>query len=106
MTRVISMQRSIALEDVVVAAQGQVAADVGGEVVILNLERGEYFGLNAVGSRIWELIREPRAVLEVRDQLLLEYVDVDSERCTADLLAVLNEMLEASLVERRNGYHA
>ena len=95
----IGTPRRITESDTVVAAKGQVAADVGGEVVILSLASGEYFSLNEVGSRIWELIAQPRRVADVRDQLLEEYSEVDRERCTADLLAVLSEMHGAALVE-------
>jgi hypothetical protein len=76
-----------------------VAADIGGELVILNVPRGEYFGLNLVGARIWELIEEPRRVADVRDQLLLEYEAVDAERCTEDVLALLHDMHAAGLIE-------
>ncbi|HEU5209567.1 MAG TPA: PqqD family peptide modification chaperone [Longimicrobiales bacterium] len=96
-----STTRAISLDDTVAAAQGQIAADVGGELVILNVATGEYYGLNAVGARIWELIGEPTPVADVLDELLREYTDVDRERCTADLLALLNDLHAASLVEMR-----
>lgn len=95
----ISMTRLITLQDTVVAAKGQVSADIGGELVLLNMASGEYFGLNAVGSRVWELIAEPVTVSDIRDHLLREYADVDAERCTMDLLALLNDMHEASLID-------
>lgn len=91
--------RTVELEDTVVAARNQVAAEVGGEIVILNVTSGEYFALSAVGARIWALIEQPRCVRDVRDQLLREYVDVDEERCTDDLLALLREMYSEELLE-------
>jgi hypothetical protein len=94
-----SATRTITLDDTVTVAPDQVAADVGGELVILNVATGEYFGLDGVGSRIWALIEAPRRVEEVRDKLLLEYEDVEPERCTADLLALLQEMHDAALIE-------
>ena len=33
--------------------------DLDGEKVMMNLERGEYFMMNEVGSRIWEIISKP-----------------------------------------------
>ena len=32
--------------------------DVGGEAVLLNLETGQYYGLDEVGTRMWSLLAE------------------------------------------------
>ena len=75
----------------------QVWQDLGGEYVILNLEAGVYYGLDDVGSRVWELIHSPATVEEIRDTLVAEY-DVDPVRCEHDLLRLLQEMFSAGLV--------
>jgi hypothetical protein len=46
---------------IVVATKDQVSSDLGGEVAILDLKAGVYYGLDTVGARIWNLIQEPRA---------------------------------------------
>ena len=85
----------------VVAAKDQVSSDLGGEVAILDLKAGVYYGLDAVGARIWSLIQEPRTVNEIRDILLEEY-DVEPERCERDLLALLRRLADEGLVEVRS----
>ena len=85
----------------VVAAKDQVSSDLGGEVAILDLKAGVYYGLDAVGARIWSLIEEPRTVNEIRDILLEEY-DVEPERCERDLLVLLRRLADEGLVEVRN----
>jgi hypothetical protein len=85
----------------VVAAKDQVSSDLGGEVAILDLKAGVYYGLDAVGARIWSLIEEPRTVNEIRDILLEEY-DVEPERCERDLLALLRRLADEGLVEVRS----
>ena len=32
---------------------------IGDEIVLLTIESGKYFKIDAVGSRIWEIIKEP-----------------------------------------------
>jgi hypothetical protein len=86
---------------IVVAAKDQVSSDLGGEVAILDLKAGVYYGLDAVGVRIWSLIQEPRSVNEIRDILLEEY-EVEPERCERDLLGLLRRLAEEGLVEVRN----
>jgi hypothetical protein len=82
----------------VVAAKNQVSSDLGGEVAILDLKAGVYYGLDAVGARIWSLIQEPRTVNEIRDILLEEY-EVEPERCERDLLALLQKLADEGLIE-------
>jgi len=85
-------------DPVVVAARQQISCDLADEVAILNLESGVYYGLDAMGALIWNLIQQPRTMGAIRDALLDEY-DVDPERCEGDLRAFLTEMASAGLVE-------
>ena len=39
--------------------------DVSGEVVLLNLQSGVYYGLDPVGSRMWQLLMEQRPLDDV-----------------------------------------
>jgi hypothetical protein len=93
------MQTAITLGTTVVACKDHVSADLAEEVVILSLKDGEYYGLNAVGAKIWSLIQAPQKVHKVRDQLIAEYTDVDPERCTRETLALLEQLAGAGLVE-------
>jgi hypothetical protein len=56
------------------------------------------YGLNALGVRIWELIQQPRTVLEVREAILQEF-DVDAERCQRHLVALLADLASLELIE-------
>lgn len=75
-----------------------VHCDVEDEVVILGMKDGVYYGLNAVGAFIWSQIQEPRRIEEIRD-LLLEEFDVGKEECEADLMELLEDLLDHSLIE-------
>ena len=80
------------------AAKEQASSDLGGEVAILDLKAGVYYGLDAVGARIWSLIQEPRTVNEIRNILLEEY-EVEPERCERDLLVLLQRLADEGLIE-------
>jgi len=90
----------LTLSSIVVASSDQVSRDLEGEVVILNLQTGTYFGLNGVGSRIWDLIQQPCAVSHVHDTLLKEY-NVEPDACARDLLALLEQLTARGLIEVR-----
>ena len=76
----------------------EVSCTVEGEVVILNLADGVYYGLDEVGARVWELLREPRTVAELRDVVAAEY-DVDAPTAEGDLRELLEELAARRLVE-------
>jgi hypothetical protein len=61
-----------------------------------------YYGLDQVGSRIWELVREPIRVSDLRDAIEREY-DVDPQQCETDVLAFLRELAFKGLIEVRDG---
>jgi hypothetical protein len=92
------VKRAVSVDSSIVAAREQVSSDLGGEVAILDLKSGTYYGLDAVGARIWSLLQEPRTVEEIRDVLVREY-EVDDERCERDLVALLQRLADEGLVE-------
>src|SRR5438128_533254 len=83
---------------VVSVSRDQVASSLGGETVILGMTRGRYFGVDAVGSRVWELIQSPTPVAGVVSAIAAEY-EVAPARCEADVLEFLGRLVEAGLVE-------
>jgi hypothetical protein len=96
------MSQTISDRSVVVAAKDQVSCDLAGEAAILNIKSGVYYGLDPVGARIWNLIKEPREVLEIQNTITGEY-DVEPERCARDLMALLEKLFAEGLIEVKNG---
>lgn len=86
---------------IVVASSDQISSDLAGEVVMLNLKNGTYYGLDNVGARVWELIQVPQPVAAVRDMILAEY-EVEPARAEGDLLALLGKLADAELIEVRD----
>ena len=74
------------------------ASEIDDEVVMMNIQSGKYFGMDAIGSRIWQLVEEKIQVKEIIAQLLEEY-DVTEEQCHSDVLEFLNELYEQNLVQ-------
>lgn len=84
-----------------VAVKSQVSCQVDAETVVLHFDKGLYFGLNEVGTLIWNQVQQPRKVQQIRDAILREY-EVSSEQCERDLFALLGELSEKGLVEVRD----
>ena len=73
-------------------------SNLGEEVVMLSIERGEYYGLNQVGSVIWEELTAPSVVADIITELLPRY-DVVPEQGEADVLKYLNKLHGFGIIE-------
>jgi len=92
------MKSRLTEHSAIVAIEHQVSSDLGGEVAILDLKAGVYYGLDKVGARIWELIQEPRVVGQIQATILEEY-DVEPERGKRDVLMLLRDLANEGLIE-------
>ena len=88
---------------VVACTDKLIEAEVDDEIVALNIEHGTCYGLNRVGSRIWQLLAEPIRIRDLCLALRAEY-EVDGELCQRHVLELLSELhaegLIATLEER------
>ena len=72
--------------------------ELSGETVLLELSHGVYFGLDEIGTRIWQLLGEGRSLQETVAALVAEY-DVSEAQGAEDLLALVRELQERRLIE-------
>ncbi|MEW5871918.1 MAG: PqqD family protein [Chloroflexota bacterium] len=72
--------------------------ELAGEAVLLNLATGKYFGLDEVGTRMWQLLAEHHQTEPVVQALLQEY-DVPEEQLRSDLLVLVDKLIEHGLVQ-------
>jgi hypothetical protein len=76
--------------------------EVNGETVLLDLDGESYFGLNEVGTRIWQLIQSEQTVDETLRTLSDEY-DVSRGQLENDVSELLDKLTDAGLVTRVAG---
>ena len=78
-------------------AESVLKRTAGSETVLLDLDSEEFFGLDGVGARVFELLEEPRRLDDVVGTLLTEY-DVDRETLTTDVTDLVSELLTRNLL--------
>ncbi len=88
----------LTLDSYVVRKAGLVHSEIDGEVVALDVSAGTCFGLNEVGSRVWQLLDRARAVAEICNCLSSEYA-VDRVTLENDVFELLQRLVEERLVE-------
>ena len=85
------------LETIVERNQEIDASDLDGEKVMMDMDRGNYFMLNPIGSRIWDLINEPISVRRLVSLLREEY-DVSEDECLEGVKDFLHELHHSNLL--------
>ena len=77
---------------------GVIAKMVGSEMVLLDYDRGIYYGLNPVGARVWQLLGDGSTVDQIINRLTDEY-DVARAALEADVAALLRDLEAKELVD-------
>ena len=72
--------------------------DLNGDAVLLQLDTGEYYGLDNVAHRMWQLLSEKRDLEQVRAVLLAEF-DVDAGQLSQDLEHFVEELVDCQLLK-------
>ncbi len=79
-------------------ADDVVFRDLAGEAVLLNLATGTYFGLDEIGTRIWNLIALHGREDTIVEILLGEY-EVEEAQLREDVNRLLGQLAEKGLVK-------
>lgn len=92
----------LTLDSRVQRSDGVVAAPVQHELVLMSVERGQYYGTSGVGAWLWEQIEQPVAVRDLCHRLQ-ELYQVDPETCGRDVLRFLEEVRDQGMLEAVDG---
>jgi len=71
---------------------------IDGEVVILNLNTGDSYSLNEVGTRIWQAIIEENKYLSGILSCLKKEYDISEKQLEKDILKLVSELEENELI--------
>lgn len=72
-------------------------AEVEGEIVMMSIEQGRYFGLDDIGSDIWNRIEPPCSFAALVDRLAADY-EADRATIAADVQTLLGRMAAQDVV--------
>ena len=72
--------------------------DMDGEMVMMSIEQGRYFGLNQTSTRIWALLAQPVVIGDLCDKLMAEF-SVPQKQCEQEVVAYLENLLTRGLLQ-------
>ena len=76
--------------------------ELEGESVILDLDSESYFGLDQIGTRMWQAVTAADSIEAAFDVLLEEY-EVEADTLRTDLSELLDTLLARGLIEVSDG---
>jgi hypothetical protein len=81
----------------IIRCEDLLEADVNGEIVALHIDKGQCYGMNAVASRVWQLLAEPTSPDRICEKLVQEY-DVDEATCRSQVASLLADLSAEGLI--------
>lgn len=87
---------TVPLDSVVAVSEDAVFRELDGQSVLLNLATGMYFGLDAVGTHVWQLAAENGSLRWISQRLAEEY-DAEPAAIERDLLALADTLVAKGL---------
>jgi len=77
---------------------GILGREIGGEMVLLDVEAGVYYGLNEVGMRAWALFSEGSSLGAAHERLLSEY-ETEPAVLWQDLESLVRDLAANGLID-------
>ena len=87
----------VAKYDIVGASPHHLYTTLGSEAVVLELQAGNYFGMNDVGTAVWNFLQQPRQVSDVIEHIVNNY-EVSADQAEVEILGFLQNLVDKGLV--------
>ena len=87
----------IGLRDKLYCSNEVLSQEINSETVLLDMNSENYFGLNEVGTQVWELLKNGTDLQSALKYLQGKY-EVDTQILDSDIRSLLDELLEAGLI--------
>jgi len=75
---------------------------LGKECVLLNLKSENYYGLDEIGTRMWQLVTTAACIEDAYTELFAEF-DVDAALLRQNLSELLERLVDNGLLQVRSG---
>lgn len=82
----------------IVRTNKALVSSIEDELVMFDVNAGQYYGLNNVATTVWNHLETEKTVNELAQALTSEF-DISVEECQKELLEFLPELEEKGLIE-------
>jgi hypothetical protein len=74
-----------------------ISSKMDNEVVMMSIDKGNYYGLNPVAAEIWEMLKEPMTIQSICDRLMIEF-DVELDKCYNEVIVFIEKLVNEGLI--------
>jgi hypothetical protein len=91
------MQMAVSFTSRATTASDVLLCDADGEAVLLDLKSEKYFGLDTVGTQMWNALTESPTIEKACDRLLSAY-EVEPETLRKDVAELVEKLVDHGLL--------
>lgn len=91
------LKNGILLNQFVKQVNGNLVSDMGGEKVMLSINKGKYYNLGEIGGEIWDLLEDGIVVQHLVEDLQSKY-NIDKSQCQDQVIAFLEQLYQEDLI--------
>ena len=88
---------NITSESIVRQVDSFISSNLEESVVMMDIEKGQYYSLNSVGAKIWEMTDNPIYVKDLCEYLTNNF-DIDTEQCEREVVFYLKQLLDLDII--------
>tara|TARA_B100001109_G_scaffold255669_1_gene259908 strand:+ start:7844 stop:8137 length:294 start_codon:yes stop_codon:yes gene_type:complete len=92
-------RKNIDLEQIVKRSSDIISSEVDGEVVMMSVDQGMYFGMDSIGGEIWKKLEEPKSISALCKELSQEYNE-SYTTIEEDVVKFMHDLLQNNIVEK------
>jgi len=89
----------ISPDTIISRRQNIMAADMSEDLVMMNMDRGMYYGLQSVAAFIWKMLEQPDTIADVCTSVQERFDGVEPDQCQSDVLAFVNDLHAEELID-------
>lgn len=82
---------------IIVRKKYAVSTDIDKEIVVMDMDSNQYLSFNKIGTRIWELMKDPISIEDICNELLKEY-NVNSKVCYNEVCSFLEGLKKEKII--------
>jgi hypothetical protein len=75
------------------------SSKIDDEAILMSFEADSYFGLNSVGSRIWEILSGEAKTIDELVSILIEEYEVGEKQCREEVERFIEDMVGRKLIK-------
>ncbi len=88
------MRLELDMDSIVSRRADLVATDIDQDKVFLDIALGKYYGINRVGSSIWDIAEQPVSIADICRELMGRF-EIDEATCKKETLAFCQSLVES-----------